>query len=428
MSATDVAGSAMRRRILVLADQGASSLSNIVVVVLVAQAATPDLLGRFVLSMAAYNLAVGAVRSLVGEPLLSLYSHEPAEARARVAELLGTTLWLGVVGSLVLWPIALAVGGPTGSGLAALAWVLPLVMVQDTWRYVFIIDRPGAALAIDLVWLVAVVLAIPLMPAEASVGRYVLVWGLAGGLGGLMGVVLGGLPRLVRPWKWLIDNRAMTWRYLADFTAARGTAQATLIALPAISGPAALGAVRAAQVFYGFLNVAHSGLYLALVPEGARQRAEPRRLRWLFVRASAIGASLPLTWMVIGQVLPDEAGRWLFSATWDEASELLVPMGLTLTVGGVLGGALLGMRAVGDARLNLRARVCCTPFQMFCPVVGAVVADGLGFVIGAGVGTSITAIIWWTLFAQATAGPSPAVSAPTAAADGSDKVLEHGMS
>jgi hypothetical protein len=425
VSASDVAGSAMRRRILVLADQGASSLSNIVVVVLVAQAATPDLLGRFVLSMAAYQLAVGAVRSLVGEPLLSLYSQEPAEARRRVvSELLGTTLWLGVVGSLVLWPVALFLGGPTGSGLAALAWVLPLVMVQDTWRYVFIIDRPGAALAIDLVWLVAVVLAVPLMPADASVGRYVLVWGLAGGLGGLVGVALGGLPRLVRPWKWLVDNRAMTWRYLADFTAARGTSQATLIALPAISGPAALGAVRAAQVFYGFLNVAHSGLYLALVPEGARQRAEPRRLRWMFVRASAVGASLPLTWMVIGQVLPDKAGRWLFSETWNEASELLVPMGLTLTVGGVLGGALLGMRAVGDARLNLRARVYCTPFQLLCPVVGAVVGDGLGFVIGAGVGTSITTVIWWTLFARATAGPSPVDPVPAAPVDG---ILEHGM-
>jgi hypothetical protein len=86
----------MRRRALALADQGVSSLSNVVVAVLVARAfGGPAHFGAFSLAMVAYQIVLGSLRALVGEPLLSLYSHETSGARRKLAaDLHATTLFL----------------------------------------------------------------------------------------------------------------------------------------------------------------------------------------------------------------------------------------------------------------------------------------------------------------------------------------------
>jgi hypothetical protein len=76
-----VASAANRRRVLVLADQGISTLSNVVVAVIVARSLPSDGFGAFGVATVAYLLVAGAGRALLGEPLLSRYSHRDRATR-----------------------------------------------------------------------------------------------------------------------------------------------------------------------------------------------------------------------------------------------------------------------------------------------------------------------------------------------------------
>jgi hypothetical protein len=83
-----VASAANRRRVLVLADQGISTLSNVVVAVIVARSLPPDGFGAFGVATVAYLLVAGAGRALLGETLLSRYSHRDCATRdAGIADL-----------------------------------------------------------------------------------------------------------------------------------------------------------------------------------------------------------------------------------------------------------------------------------------------------------------------------------------------------
>jgi hypothetical protein len=400
-----------RKRIFVLGDQAASSLSNVVVVVLVANGSSKGTFGAFALGMVAYQLVTSGIRSVAGEPLLSLYAHQGPSARRRiVGDIHGTALFLSVVSSLVLALISLVVGGQPGATLLALSVVLPLLVLQDTWRYLFIIDRPGAALTIDLLWLLAVGIGLSLVPAGTQVGAYVWIWGLSGAATGLLGTILGfGIPRWPHPWRWLVRHRAVCWRYFTEFVTAQGMGHVIYTALAAISGAAALGAARAAWTVFGFLGVLHAGLYMLLVPEGARHKDNPRRLQQIFVVASAATTALAVVWTVFVLVVPDDIGANLFNETWLEARHLLLPMGLATIAGGLQSGGLLGLRALADARRSLRARLTSAPFLVLCPLTGAFVNGAMGFVIGQIIGNSVAAVIWWTMFRKAAKDPREAL-------------------
>lgn len=435
---------AMRRRLVVMADQAASALSNVLVAVLVARASGPVAFGAFSLAMVASQLAVGATRSLVGEPLLSLYSAGGASERRRLAaDLQGTTLLLAAVTSAVLVVVALTIGGVSGSALLALAVVLPLVLVQDTWRFLFIVDRPGWALVVDLVWLAAVAVAVPLAPDTADVGWYVVAWGATGGLGALAGVALMRAWRSVpaesaeapaaseaarasaaarspvgqrpHPWRWLVEHRATGGRFLGEFVTARASSDLVLTALGVVAGLAALGAAKASLVYYGLLNTLHAGIYLAVVPEGARRRGRPAELRRVLVVTSAGLVAVAAAWMVVGLLLPDAWGGHLFGATWGRAEEIMLPMGLAMVLGGVHSGALLGLRSLADARRSLRARLWSTPWMVAGPLAGALVAGAPGFAWGFAAARGVAAVIWWWTFRQALDEVDPA-----AAGDGDD--------
>jgi hypothetical protein len=393
-----------RHRVLVLADQAASSLSNVLVTVLAASTTSPTTFGRFAIAMVGYQLALGVVRSVVGEPLLSEYSAKGPRARRRiVADVQGTTIFVASMCSLFILVLSRFSEPGLRGAFVGLAVVLPFVLVQDIWRYVFIIDRPGAALVIDVVWLVGVVLALSFVPEGSGPGHYVLAWGASGALGALGALVLGGgMPTLPHPWKWMVGHREMCWRYLTEFATAQGVAQLGFAGLAALSGAAALGAARAAWVVYGVLVVANSSLYMVLVPEGARERDRPERLPRMFAMASLGAMALALCWMLAAMVIPDSVGGRLFGDTWEQADRLLLPMGLTMVAGGALSGAMLGIRALGDARRSLAARLRSAPFQAVCPLAGAVVADAKGFVFGLAAGNVIAALTWWAAFLQAT--------------------------
>jgi len=386
-----------------MADQALSSLSNVVVSIFVARSLSAEGFGAFGVAVAAYLLTIGTSRALIGEPLLSQHSEgSPADRRQLVPHMIGASIVAGAVAAVVVVSAGAIVGGASGAALTALALVIPLMLVQDCWRYAFIIDRPGAAVAVDLAWLVGVCVAMPLAPPQAGPAWFVVAWGLAAGLGSVVGwVVTPDAFVRPRPAHWFADHREMAGRFLGEFVTGQAVAQCVLVGLGAIAGLGVFGAVRAAQVFFGPINTVHAGAYLALVPEGAQAIARPDRLRRLMVRASIGLACIAFCWMCIGMVLPDRWGAELFGPTWAEASDLILPIGLTVVAGSLMTGGFAGVRSLGAASDSFRARLWTVPPLLVLPLVGAAVAAGEGYAAGLGAAQLASAAIWWTAFHRA---------------------------
>jgi hypothetical protein len=402
-----------------MADQALSSLSNVLVSIFVARSLPPQGFGAFGVAVAAFLLVLGTSRALIGEPLLSQHSEAtPAERRQLVPHMIGGSVVIGLLAAGVVAAAGLILRGASGSALTALAVVLPVMLVQDCWRYAFIIDRPGAALVVDLAWLVGVCAAMLLAPADAGPSWFVVVWGLTAGLGAVAGLVLSGDAWVVsRPGRWFTEHREMSTRFLGEFVTGQAVTQFVLVGLGAIAGLGVFGAVRAAQVFFGPINTVHAGAYLALVPEGAQAIAQPARLRRLMIRASLGLATLAFAWMCVGLALPDRWGAALFGPTWADATDLILPIGLTMVAGSLITGGFAGVRSLGAASDSLQARLRSVPPLLVLPLVGAAVAAGEGYAAGLSVAQLASAAIWWTAFHRALARRTARVeAAPVAAA------------
>ena len=393
-----------QRRVLVMADQGVSGLSNVVVSIFVARSLPDSGFGAFGVAAIVAMLTLGVSRALIGEPLLSRFSRVTAEARRHlVPDMLGAALVVAATAALVVAVAGLLVGGDAGSALVVLALVLPLIVVQDTWRYAFIHDRPAASLAVDLVWLAGVFVALPLAPASAEAPWYVAAWGLTAGIGAVCGQVLGraSVVHVPHPFRWLRQNGDMGVRFLGEFATGQAVGQSVLLGVGAIAGLSVLGAVRAAQTFFGPINTIHAGIFLALVPEGAQAREDPARLRRLMMMASGLLASVAVVWTAFGLALPDSAGAQLFGASWSDASSLIGVMGLAMISGSVATGGLTGLRALGAARSSLRARMETAPPQLALPLGGTALGGGEGYVVGYWLAHTASAAIYWTEFLRA---------------------------
>lgn len=387
-----------RRRGLVMADQAASSLSNVLVSVLVARSFdSPEPFGAFGLAMIIYQLIVGGSKSVIGHTLLSVYSPLDPESRRKVVpDLQGATLSISVTASVVLAAVSAVVGGVAGQAILALAVVLPVVLLQDTWRFALVVDRPVATLMIDLVWLVAVVIAFWFAPPNAEVGWYIVVWGLSGGVSACVAIVVGGgFVGHLRPFKWIMDHREVGFRYLGEYFSAQAVGHIVVTSVGAIAGIGTLGSVRGSQVYYGPHNTLHQGIYMAVVPEGAQSRDDPVRLRRIMLVVSFGLATLSALWMCIGLLLPASWGKALLGSVWPGAHEIMVPMGIAMIAAGASSGGLLGLRSLADAKQSLKARLWITPWLLFCPLAGTVVGGAGGFAVGYAMARVVGAFIWW---------------------------------
>lgn len=383
-----------------MSDQAASSLTNVLVAVLVARSVSASEFGAFGLTMVSYQLVNGLSRALVGEPFLAHHADDPLEVRRRVvAEVIGGALAVGATGALVVGGAGAIVRGLAGPGLIALAVMLPFLTVHDALRFSFVVDRPGRGLAIDLYWLLLVLVAMATAPDGASVAWFVSAWGVSGSVAMVLGLVLSQAST----WR----PRAIVWfrrtwsdgvRYAAEYLTAQATMQAAVLALWGVSTPATVGAVRASQTFYGPLNTLHLGVYLAVVPDGVRLRDRPLRLQRLMVLTGGALAAFALLWALVGLCLPDSLGVEIFGESWPGTDELMLPMGLWMVLGGTMAGGFLGLRSLGDARNSLRSRLFSAPGQLVLPIAGALMGGAIGFALGAAVGRLLASGIWWMAF------------------------------
>lgn len=405
-------GGPMGRATWTLADQAVSSLSNAGLSILVARSVGIEEFGSFSLVLLVFSFTVGLSRTLVTDPLVIRFSAAaPAVRQKATADATGAAIGLGLVGSAACGLVGLVMGGTLGAALWALAAVLPLILVQDTLRYAFFAgSRPAAATVNDAVWTVLQFGAVGalLLAGRDTVTLLVLAWGASAGMAALVGCFQAGvLPRPFSGPAWLRTHHDLATKLAAAYVLNIGAVNAALLLIGSILGIAALGAVRAAQVLLGPLQLVITGVTSFVLPAFSRRVTGGASV----LRPSAITAvvltSISFVWVVVLLLLPDVVGQELLGETWTRAREVLPALGAMMLVLSVATGANLGLRSLSRSDLLLRIIIVQAPLIVVFTWLGAVTGGLSGAAAGLALGhVAGTVLQWLALRRAAPAGQS----------------------
>jgi O-antigen/teichoic acid export membrane protein len=396
---------AVRRMSWGVADQGMSSLTNFAVNVYVARKLGADAYGAFALAYVTYHFALNASRGLSTDPLMVRFSATDLPTwRRAVASATGTATVTGVVTGIVVLVVTPLLGGSTRLAFLALGLTLPGLLLQDSWRFAFFAHGRGAlALLNDTVWAIALLagFAVLQVTGKETVFWVVFAWGASAAVGAVLGPLQARVvPRLAETRQWLATHWDLAPRYLAEGTTNSAAAQLVKYGIGVLLGLAAVGAVQAASLLMGPYMMVLWGISLVLMPEAVRiHRRSLRRLLHLCILTSVTFSVLAAVWgIALLVVLPMGLGQALLGDLWRPAYPLVLPTTL-YTMGSVtLGGAGLGLHALGAARRSLWATIVASVALVVGSVIGAAGAGAIGAVSGGAAAMWLGALVfWWEL-------------------------------
>jgi len=386
-----------------LADQLLSSATNFLLALFVARTVDSRDLGAFSVAYATFTFSLGAVRAIAGELLVVRHSAVSAdEWRDGVTKSAGTALIAGVIVGVGCLIAGAGVGGPFQTVISIVGLALPLLLVQDVWRFAFFArGRGSAAFLNDVVWVVTMFAAFELLRQYkvSSVAWLTFGWASAGALAAIIGVfqLKVGPSGPLAAIRWLRSHREIAPRFFAEFAVSSGVSNLTLFAIGAIAGLGELGRLRAGEIALGPLTVLFAGAGMVATPEGVRLLQEsPGRLvhgcRWLSL---ALVAGV-VAWGAVILGVPSSIGESLLRANWDAARPLLPPLLISLIGYAFSFGAWTGLRSLAAAKRSLRAR-CIDGSLTFCLGLGGAY---LGGATGVAWGYAVTGILrslnaWW---------------------------------
>jgi hypothetical protein len=396
---------APRRRVSwAVVDQAVSSAGNFAVALFAAHQLTPAQFGALGIALMIYSLSVGVCRGFVSEPLVVIYAARPVDDwRQPARQALGAAIGFGVCVSLPMLIMMSLFPSATRSAIAAVAATIPLLLAQDTLRYIFTAQRrPAAAVVNDVVWtgLEVIVMVVIVRFQPTSAGPYVLGWGATGGLAAAVGLLQARLlPDFMNVGGWWRSTRSLGLRFAAEFCTESGSGNLALLIVAAIAGLAGIGAIRAGQLLLGPLNVLFAGISLVALPEAVRalDRSLPR-LRSFAPRVSWALVSLTAAWATVAAIVPPAIGERVLGREWVPARTTLAPLTVWLAFAAVGTGARVGLRALGAASASLRTRVLVAPLTLFCVAAGALAGGGIGAAWGFAAARAADAALWWRAY------------------------------
>jgi hypothetical protein len=399
-----------------------SSITNLALGIVVARSLGAAGFGAFSLAWVSYGVILNVSRGLATDPLMVRYSG-PLDDRWRSAagRAASTATALGlVVGALCLL-VGLAIGGVVGSAFAALGLTLPGLLLQDSWRIAFFVAGKGQrAFANDVVWAISLVPAMLLASKAATTFGFVLAWGAAAMAAALFGCIQTRMvPRPAGIVGWIREHRDLGPRYLVENVSDSASAQLQMYGLGAIAGLAGVGAVRGAQILLAPVVALRMGISLIAVPEAARVlKRWPRRLQAFCLVLGGSQAAACLLWGAGLLLLPPRVGELMLGSIWPSASVLIVPTALSLAAGALFDGALVGLRALGQARRSMPIRIARASAWVVGGIVGAFVGGAAGSVWGTVAANLLgDALVWWQLGIASRVNRARAADSSDAAAD-----------
>ena len=314
-----------------LADQMVSSLTNAVLSFMVANAVDAESFGGFSVAFTVFALVIGAARALATSPLNIRFSGADAAEQHRAASwATGMSLTLGFVVGVGCVAAGLLLGGPTRVALVTMGIVLPAVVVQDSYRFVFFSRQTPAKAALnDTFWAVLQLGAVGVMlfTGVSSVGPLVLAWGLSGAAAVLLALrQSAAVPSPRATLVWLREQSSLTRYLVASWATQQGSAQGAMLVIAALGSVVANGALRGAQILLGPTSIISSAALTFSIPEFSRRRDQLGRRQWMIaaVGVSGVVSVLGLAWGSLFLLMPDAVGEYLLNATWSATRELLL--------------------------------------------------------------------------------------------------------
>lgn len=319
-----------KRLVLGFADQGVSSLTNVLLVVSVARVSSPGSYGAFALCLTGLTFTMAIQRNSLGTLFkVRGVSHEDNFADVEARTMFSLSLAYIVIGLTITVTMGYLAGalGPSSTSLWLLVLFGQLIMLQDVLRCAALAyRRPASALLSDVAWLVAVV--VPLTADVASDAitvtalGYTLAWLFGLGLG-LVVLLLALRARFHfrGAYGWVLRNVADLWRLLAQATLAQTVPVVVAILVATFLSLNDTGALRGAQLLIGPLALLFTAVRLVIVPELVREDKDPRLERL----GSAAVLLIAVGWGGVLSLIPDSVGTSLLGETWTLAS-VIVPI------------------------------------------------------------------------------------------------------
>lgn len=387
-------------------DQMVSSATNAALSILVAREVSAEEFGAFALAFVVFMYAVGVCVALVSDPLMVRFSGVGRRERQEaIADSAGAAVMLGAGLGLLVAPVGLVLGGELGPLLVVLSLFLPGLLLQNHWRLAFFASGwPRSAFVNDVVWAVLQIggVAALIATGRGSPATYLAVWGGSATVAAIVGARQAGvLPRPTAARRWVRDHQDIGLRFTWGFLLNQGAFNTAFVVVGAISGAAAVGAMRAAQVLVGPVRVAFAALNSYALPLMVRLVADNGRLGRPALLMSGASAAITVAWTALLASLPDSVGRSLLGDTWTQASDLLVLYGLQVAAIGIGAGAIAGLRALAEAGLTLRVVLLQAPLALALGALGAWTDGARGAVLGLFVTQAVGAAYSWWLFWRA---------------------------
>ncbi|WP_405140229.1 hypothetical protein OG589_25345 [Sphaerisporangium sp. NBC_01403] len=394
-----------------LADQALASATSIALTVVVAREVDIWALGAFAVANTFYMIILGFSRTVVSEPLLVRFSHVSAEEhRLGTRRSTGLSLVIGLVGCALLLAARPLYGAAVAEAIVPLAIFLPGLLLKDAWRFAFIAaGRPWQAMLNDLIWAGGQVAGVGwvLMSGRPSLGGLVTAWAASATVAALAGSAQARLlPAPLGAGGWIRGNRDLLPAYTVEFLARVGGRNLALLAVGWVSGLPTLGAIRAAEVVYGPLNVVLQAGSLVAIPQavGAARRSLTT-LRATVVAQSGALIVLSACYAALTLVFPDGLGEALVGGSWGQAQAVLLPTALIYAGVAAMTGPIVGLRALGDNRRSPAVRLALVPLTIGCGVAGGLLAGAVGAVTGLGLANLAGAVLWTRQFHNALLKP-----------------------
>ena len=397
------------RRAITLVDQGLSSVSNILAVVLVARVLSPDDFGRFSLGYAVLTLALLLSRMYLGTRI-SLAA-DPATARRLTEELVAGLL----IVSPVLIAVVFAVSALLSSGrslpmLLIIAIATPVVCLQDLIRFgAAASGRPWAAVTSDGTWVLLMLVPF-LLGLSLSAAAALALW-FAAALAALA-VAVGHYRLRPRPragWARLRSREPVGESLTLSALLVQVAVLWILALATRVISPAAAGALRGASTSMGPVNVLFAFSQLGLTSALVRR---PRSADLQFsARCGLAMAAVTAVWGTALLLLPDPLGTAAFGQSWAGIRAVLPWTVLEYLALCAAAGAILGLKVRRRARDLLAQRAGAAAFTLLVGTAVALVTGRAWCVAAALAGSALISAgtgwlhLWRSPLPVATAAP-----------------------
>ncbi|WP_235579023.1 MULTISPECIES: hypothetical protein [unclassified Rhodococcus (in: high G+C Gram-positive bacteria)] len=389
-------------------DQGVASASNLAMSVTIASQVSQSAFGAFGLCFAIFVVFQGAARAFVGDAMLVKDPRAVGVETSGVGQgALLASLTIGVVGSAVSVISGLATAGDLSAGFFSLACIFPALILQDAIRYLFFSrQEPTLSLIADLTWVVvqASGYAILLANGSTSLSSYILVWGL-GSVASIayQSIVLFRKQHSIGSLSgWWVANKSISPKFLVEFVLLSSVQQGTIFVVVFFGDLLQAGALRAAQVLLGPVNILVLGVSVFVLPAVARiaRSGNSQLIRLYAVRVSCTLSCLTLLYGAFIFFIPDSVGRLLLGSSWVAGNALAPALTGSIIFANLAYGATSALRGMKRATESLRMRCVTVPISLLSVIIGASQSGVTGAVIGLLLSSSINAILWWALFVR----------------------------